>query len=258
MAYGSFYDFSLNGFFSSIDASALVWAIIFLIFVAAINYSLSRVFRNNRAIPPVLAILVSLMAVYFLAQSGWMENFIFNISFIEIEKYLPWIFLVVSALIVWKLGWGMLLMVIGLFLAGLGLLDISARSGLAFMLGSIFFLIGLKLFLRRRKLRKLRGMSELDRQKTKEILRNKRKRREQAWFNAGRKIGRGGAATYYGTKGLSKKIGKGIGNLGGFEYEAGMRRGGKKGTRSRFVSRASTERYARRFGKWNARKRFKK
>ena len=200
MAYGSFYDFSLSGLFSSIDASAIVWAIIFLIFVAAINYSLSRVFRNNRAIPPVLAILVSLMVVYFLAQSGWMENFIFNISFIEIEKYLPWIFLVVSALIVWKLGWGMLFMVIGLFLAGLGLLDISARSGLAFMLGAIFFLIGLKLFLRRRKLRKLRGLNEKDKEELRGMWRNKRKRREQEWYNWGYKRGNWLGKTYHGAK----------------------------------------------------------
>jgi hypothetical protein len=248
MAYGSFYDFSLSGLFSSIDASAIVWAIIFLIFVAAINYSLSRVFRNNRAIPPVLAILVSLMAVYFLAQSGWMENFILNISFIEIEKYLPWIFLVVSALIIWKLGWGMLFMVIGLFLAVLGLLNISERNGLALMIGAIFFLIGLKLFLRRRKLRKLRGLNEKDKEELRERWRRERANTNKKWFNTGKKIGRWGAKKYYGA----------IGNLGGFEYEAGMRRGGKKGTRSRFVSRASTERYARRFGKWNARRRFKK
>ena len=39
-------------------------------------------------------------------------------------------------------------------------------------------------------------------------------------------------------------------------YSSGMRRGGKKGTRGRFVSKASVERYARRYGEDAARKRF--
>lgn len=41
-----------------------------------------------------------------------------------------------------------------------------------------------------------------------------------------------------------------------FDYRAGMRRGGIKSTRSRFVSRESVKRYARRFGNATARNRF--
>jgi hypothetical protein len=42
-----------------------------------------------------------------------------------------------------------------------------------------------------------------------------------------------------------------------FDYKRGMRRGGSKSTRGRFVSKKSTERYARRFGSEAAAKRFK-
>jgi len=43
---------------------------------------------------------------------------------------------------------------------------------------------------------------------------------------------------------------------GGFSYIQGMRRGGEKGTRSRFVKKVSTERYARIYGNDAARRRF--
>ena len=43
-----------------------------------------------------------------------------------------------------------------------------------------------------------------------------------------------------------------------FNYGAGMRRGGNKSTRGRFVGKAATERYASRFGNKAARKRFNK
>lgn len=145
MAYGSFYNFSFSSFIASIDMSVVIWAVIFLIFVTLINYSLSRVFKDNRALPPVLAILISIMAVYFMAQSGTIENVIFNIGFIEIESYLPWIFLIFSALIIWRLGFGMFLIIAGVLLAGLGLLGIADKNGIALTIGIILLLIGIKL-----------------------------------------------------------------------------------------------------------------
>jgi len=153
MAYGSFYNFSFSSFLSSIDMSVVIWAAIFIIFVGLINYSLSRVFKNNRALPPILAILISLITVYYMAQSGVIENAIFNIGFIEIESYLPWIFLVVSILTIWRLGIGMYLIIAGVLLAGLSLLGIASKNGIALIVGIILILVGIKLHMMRRKRR---------------------------------------------------------------------------------------------------------
>jgi len=221
-------------FFSMINPGTVVMGTLFLTFLSILAYILSKVFRDKYGnVSTVTVGIVSFCASTLIVFFG--KDTIYNI--VEGLRFSNTILYVLSGIAVLvllylfrrRLRFCMLLMLIGAGLILIGALtDWFYQKWFVILFGVILFLLGAWLCRR-----------PLD------------ERKAGRWRDAGYKMGYGLAK---GTNNI-RKAGRRTRN---FEYGAGMRRGGNKSTRSRFVGKAATERYARRFGNKAARKRFNK
>jgi len=150
-------EFGLSNMLNSIDPSTMILGLVFVITFALLNYSLSRVFRDNKAIGGVIAFAVSIGVIYWMNRTGLdYEGFFFNFFFFIPEEILytiiPFILLGLIGFITYKAmkKWGMFkgigitLILIGVFLMAISLIpnfiyQIGVLSGIGFAL----FLIGL-------------------------------------------------------------------------------------------------------------------
>lgn len=290
-AYGSFTNFSLDGFTNTFDTSLFLVALIFLAIFGIVYKSVEKTnLINNRAIQAIIAFGASAFAMYGILQTninfgGLLSGFGLPEDFIRTA--IP-IIIVLVFIILWvKIGFGNLLMIIGSLLIAVGLLDLVYSKGLSIAVGTMLVLIGFFA----RKQGKIYGYGK----------------------TIGRGLGKAGAWAYRNRpsmrrflkkenrmvkkiRKLEKKYQKALANnepkkakdyADQIEYLRGrlqklkndeqkklqrineeikqgqndsnlLRRGGETPRRGRFVSKASVERYTQMYGKDAARKRFGK
>jgi len=122
--YGSFGNFSFRNLLNSIDPRSITLALLFLIFFAFLNFVLSRVFKDrygnpNRATAGIIALCISLLAVYGVNRSSWeIQNLFFNIGIPSGLMYIiiSIILLAAIAFIVWKFAKNSLFVLGGLLI----------------------------------------------------------------------------------------------------------------------------------------------
>ena len=153
--YGSYNSFSLGNLLDSIDSSTIVLGSIFLISFALLNFSLSRVFKDqygtpNKAMSGIIAFLVSLLMIYGINKTGFdYEGLFYGFGFSsDLLSFLAPIILLVGAIyIIWRLGFAALFLIAGLILVLLSYFtDLIYENGIATILGVTFLLIGLWLW----------------------------------------------------------------------------------------------------------------
>lgn len=62
---------AISDMFSSIDPNTMLLGLLFIIFYVLINFSLSKVFKKERASSAIISLCVSLLAVYGLNKLNW-------------------------------------------------------------------------------------------------------------------------------------------------------------------------------------------
>jgi hypothetical protein len=81
---------------SSIDPNTMILGLLFIIFYVFINFSLSKVFKKERASSAIISICVSLLAVYGINKTNFdVSGLFYNIGINENILYtiVPWIIL---------------------------------------------------------------------------------------------------------------------------------------------------------------------
>ena len=162
---------AIRGFFGDviggIDPTLIFWVIAFLIVLAFTNYSLTRVFRKQKIMGTIIAVLVSIAVVYFTARKypSFLDNVFYGMGVDpdQIISILPWIGIGLAILIIAIWGFGMLLMVVGGILIASGATGIAYERTASILIGTALFLIGLWLWSRRR--RKKKGGGRLPRER---------------------------------------------------------------------------------------------
>ncbi|MAG78788.1 hypothetical protein CMI40_00225, partial [Candidatus Pacearchaeota archaeon] len=135
----------------SIDSSTIVLGSIFLISFALLNFSLSRVFKDqygtpNKAMSGIIAFLVSLLMIYGINKTGFdYEGLFYGFGFSsDLLSFLAPIILLVGAIyLIIKYGLSTLLLVFGGLLFLLSFTDIIYDGFTAGVIGVILILIGL-------------------------------------------------------------------------------------------------------------------
>ena len=119
--YGSY---SLSNLLNEIDASTIFLGAVFIIAFAFINFSLSKVFKDNKATSGIVAFAVSLLITYGINRSSFdFENLFYNFGYtMGLSSDIIYMigFIVFIALIVylaWKLKKESLVVIGGLLIA---------------------------------------------------------------------------------------------------------------------------------------------
>jgi len=221
--YSGYGGFSLAEFFDRIDPQTIILVLLFLVFFALIFYALSRIFKDphgrpNKGIAGIIAFAISAMITYGLYRTGFDFGGIFyNLGFSSDLLY-P-ILAAVSLIIVGLLIWKLK---VSRFLMTFGLFII-----LLTIFTEIFYEKGFPLII---------GIVSL-------VI------GFLLWRGRRRRLRSGGGSGGAGSGGGSTRRRR-------FGYSQGMKRGGLKSKKSRYVSKRAVERYARRFGPEAAKKRF--
>jgi len=159
---GGYGSFSISDFFDSINSQDITILAFFLIIFAFLFLILTRIglFKDaygqpNKGIVGVISFAISLLSVYGIYKTGFsIENLFsgFGIS-TDLFSILIWIILGIAALfLIWKLKFKGFFMIFGLLLILIAVLtNLFYEKGIAFIIGSIMFVIGLLLWWRGRK-----------------------------------------------------------------------------------------------------------
>ena len=137
--------FSLSNFLDNIDSSTMILGIIFIVVFALLNYSLSRVFQDNKAIAGVIAFAISLGITWGVNKTGLdFEGFFYTLGFSE-----GFLATIVSLALIGggiylgiKYGFGIVLIVIGGLFIIISFTDFIYETGTTFIIGVIFIIIG--------------------------------------------------------------------------------------------------------------------
>ncbi len=153
-AYTSYYNFSLTGLFASIGSQTLLLGGIFLVIFVLINYILGKIFRDQKMVPAVIALVIAMFSVYGAYSRGWSLEGIFSNIGISTENSKMIFGIIIFIAIIWalkKIGFGKFLSLIGLAMLILPFLfDQIAQKGAMFIIGLILLILGL-LTLRKKK-----------------------------------------------------------------------------------------------------------
>ena len=138
--------FSLSDILSSIDQSTMILGVIFVVSLAFINQALIRtIFRDNAAIAGIIAFAISLLIIYGINLTGLdFEGFFYNLGFSE--GFLSTVVLLAliggGIYLGIKYGLGEMLMVLGGFFIILSFTDFIYETATTFIIGLIFLGIG--------------------------------------------------------------------------------------------------------------------
>jgi hypothetical protein len=154
-AYYNSYSFSLGDFFDSIDSSTMILGSIFLISFVLINFSLSRVFKDqygntDKAISGIIAFIGSLLITWGINRTGFdYEGLFYGVGFSSdfLFMILPLILLGIAIYIVWssenfKKGLAKLFLIFGGGLFLLSFTEIVYEGFTAGFIGIISIVIG--------------------------------------------------------------------------------------------------------------------
>jgi len=146
--YGSF---SLSGILSSIDASTMILGIIFIVIFALLNYSLSRVFRDNKAIAGIISLAISLGVIYAVNLTGLdFQGFFYSIGLSEgfLTTITSLILIGGGIYLAFRFGFATMLIVLGGFFLILSSTDFIYEKGITMVIGLI--LIGIGFWIRKK------------------------------------------------------------------------------------------------------------
>lgn len=138
--------FGLSNILDSIDPSTMILGLIFIIAFALLNYSLSRVFRDNKAIGSIIAFAVSIGIIYGINRTGLdFEGFFYGIGFSSGILYTIIPFLLIAGIIflVIRFSFGAMFATVGGFLLLVSFTDLVYEKGFIIVIGTILLLIGL-------------------------------------------------------------------------------------------------------------------
>ena len=153
--------FSLGEFFDRIDPQTIILVLLFFIFFALIFYALSRIFKDpygqpNKGIAGTIAFAVTSLIIYGLYRTGFNIGDIFydlGFSVDFLYPILAIVFLIIAALLIWKLRFSGFLMIFGLFILLLTIFtDIFYEKGITFVIGIVLLVFGLLLLRRGRRI----------------------------------------------------------------------------------------------------------
>ena len=150
--------FSLGDILSSIDSSTMILGIMFIVVFAFLNYSLSRFFRDNKAIAGVISFAISLGVIWGINRTGLdFEGFFYTLGFSEgfLATIVSLALIGGGIYLAFKYGFGVLLTVIGGFFIILSFTDFIYETGTTFVIGALF--LGIGIWLQSKKKRGLVG-----------------------------------------------------------------------------------------------------
>jgi hypothetical protein len=229
-AISGYSNFSFYSFFNNF-MEYLPYIFIFLAIFWVFYYLLKKSgFLPNDGVVAVISIAISAFALYGVQKSGFLiEDFFSGFGFSRefLFDFFPWIVLIAAMVIVWKWGFGMLLMIFGSLFFFMGVFGIAYESELNIFLGIILIFLGLWRYHKWKKKKKYKeDLNALDLDK-REAFKKSRKLEQ--------KMKRRKMLEKIKMSGKSSSTSGGLGFFGKFRYKPGMRRGGEKVTKSRFV-----------------------
>ncbi|MBR9702089.1 hypothetical protein GOV13_04150 [Candidatus Pacearchaeota archaeon] len=78
----AYYSYSLSDMLNEFDASTVFLVAIFIVLFAFVNYSTSKMFKDNKATGGIVAFCVSFLAVYGINKTGFdFENIFYNLGY---------------------------------------------------------------------------------------------------------------------------------------------------------------------------------
>lgn len=86
----------INELLYNIDPNTMILGLVFIILYVLINFSLSKIFKKERASSAIISLCVSLLAVYGINRTDFdLSGIFFNLGFSENILYIivPWIIL---------------------------------------------------------------------------------------------------------------------------------------------------------------------
>jgi hypothetical protein len=153
--------FSFSEFLSFIDPTMITLAILFVVFFAVLYFSLSKVFKGQTKIAAVIAIALSLLAVYWINNitslgtlfSGWgvSDENLYTIGSI--------LFLALVIFLFVKLKFGVFLIIGGIFILA-GVTNLVYSTDLAIIIGIVLVVIGIFGWLKKKKKAEFSGLRQ--------------------------------------------------------------------------------------------------
>ena len=143
--YGSYGSFSLGDLLDSIDSSTMILGAVFIISFAVLNFALSRAFRDNRATAGVVAFVISLLITYGINKTGFnIEELFYGIGISSDFLYfiLPILLLIGAIYLGTKVGFGIMLIIIGALFIIITFTDLIYAKGIMFLSGIISLIAG--------------------------------------------------------------------------------------------------------------------
>lgn len=144
-----FRGYSFENFLYSIDPSLAILGSIFLLSLFIFNFALSRtVLRENKVMPPSIALILAFLVIYSLNKFGWdYQRFFYNLGLSEsLLSGFGWIIIVIAIIFLgMKIGFQWALMGMGtlLVLMSIYFTEFIEYPGFFFLLGPILVAIGL-------------------------------------------------------------------------------------------------------------------
>jgi len=147
--------YSLSDILYLINPSTVFLGIIFVISFTLINIGLSRVFRDNKAVPAVLSLALSFGIIYGMNRMNFNYDSIFYSFFFFVppnilETLIPIISLILLLIIIWKFK-GNSLIVLGLFLLVLSFFVYESALIMGLGIGLIVTWVVLKFLFSKKK-----------------------------------------------------------------------------------------------------------
>ena len=137
--------FSIGTMVNEFGGENLVLITIFFILLATINYALGKAIDNKPTVG-VIATSISLLATYGIYKLDFdIVEMLFDIGIPESVMYylFPLLFILISIILFKKLGLGMLLFILGIFLLGMSAFtDFFYESTVTGVIGVILIVLG--------------------------------------------------------------------------------------------------------------------
>ena len=144
--YGSYYGggFSLSDLLNEIDSETMLLGVTFIVSFALINLSLQRVFKDNKAVPGVVAFCIALLIAWGINRSGYdIDNLFYSIGFSEDFLFTVLPLLLVGFLIYSVIKWrGNGFITVGIVLVVFGIIGFFEEMGAAIIFGAFLFGVG--------------------------------------------------------------------------------------------------------------------
>ena len=144
---GGYNNLSFSDLLNSINASNMILGSIFIIAFAFLNFSLSKFFKEQKAIAGIVAFVLSLLIVWEINNTGLdFESFFYNagISSDSLFLILPLIITIGTIYSIWKFGFSAVCMVFGAFILAVTIMtDWIYSQGTAILIGSGLLIIGI-------------------------------------------------------------------------------------------------------------------